>query len=142
MAMLNARGNSRQNEVMSTEHAISPEVFFDTLRQCGIRVDVTKDTVSAKDVVGTVRRRRLFSYLASKNSKGNILSLQGEVHAVGEEVLISATITMTSTLRLAVGEVDSLKLKKVEKENLLDIMEWADKCDELSDCRDYTLGTG
>ncbi len=128
---------------MSPKYDLSPEAYFDALRTSGgLQVKVEKETTPASTVAGTVRRRRMSRYNAWLNVKGNILSVTGDVHVIGDEVIISAEVTMTKSLRTACGVTGVKKFKNVCVKNLLDVLFYARVCEEMDECRDYTLGGG
>ena len=122
---------------------LTPEVFFDKLREYDFTIRTNVDFRSALDFAGTVRMRKTHFYIAYREVNGHLIVISGHIHLIDTEVCISAEAMMTTTLWRKCGcKSDVPTYKKLDPVDFGDMLRWSKMMDDLPPCEDYKLLTG
>lgn len=122
---------------------ITPEHYFTELRREGFRIRAESRIRLPGDYWGTVRRRTISVYVASRNINGHLVAIDGDVHVVDEDVFVSAVIYLTSTLlRTAKPLIEVPTFSSVTEEELGEIFRFTRIAEGLGMCTDYELVNG
>jgi hypothetical protein len=116
---------------------VRPKLFFTILRENGFKI--RHDSCVPDDTTGTVNRKVTARWIAAKNTNGHLCTMRGDVHEIGAEKHVSATIVMTKTIRdLSKFETGSREVSSVNADHLFDFIECGKLADGLPLCDDIT----
>lgn len=122
---------------------ITPNYYFSELKRNGFRFSTNSQVRSPAEYWGTARRRTISRYVASNNINGHLISIDGDVHVVDEDVCVSAKINLTNTLLQVLNPlIEVPTFSSVTAEEFAEILHFVRVAKSLGACTDYEVING